>query len=80
MNYDERNDQSPGYNRFMANLHLIMGVVFLFFGGLVFYTRSFGSMNLDTWQAYGMSALLILYGTFRIWRGIRDMQFRKRGR
>lgn len=66
----------PGTQRFMANVHLIMGVVFIFFGGFTIYSQSFGSMPLDPWQAYGLGALLFIYGAFRIWRGVSNMRRR----
>jgi hypothetical protein len=63
----------------MANIHIAMGCFFLFISGLTLYKRSFGNMELQSWQVYGMSTLLALYGIFRIWRGITDIRMRKRG-
>lgn len=67
---------SPGTRRFMTIIHLVMGVVFLFFGGFTIANQSFGAMMLDPWQAYGLGGLLVVYGIFRIWRGIADMRRR----
>lgn len=72
----EEQETSPGTRRFMANLHLIMGAVFIFFGGFSVVNQSFGSMPLDPWQAYGLGALLFVYGIFRIWRGLSDLRRR----
>lgn len=72
----EEEEVRPGTRRFMANLHLIMGAVFIFFGGFTIVNKSFGNMPLDPWQAYGLGALLFAYGAFRIWRGLRDMRRR----
>lgn len=62
--------------RFMAYLHIVMGIVFLVFGVLVFTKHTFGTMALVAWQTYGLGSLFILYGLFRLWRGITDLRAR----
>jgi hypothetical protein len=57
-----------------AWLHLGMGVVYLLFAILVVYVKYFGSIELSEASAYGMGALLGLYGIFRIYRGITDIR------
>ena len=74
MNMDERNERSGGYRRIMANLHLVMGVVFLVIGGLVLWNHKFGLVDLEAWQTYGLGALLVIYGIFRLWRGVTDLR------
>lgn len=78
--YEEKEQQNPVYRRFMSNLHLAMGMIFLIFGGVVIYTHQFGFIELEPWKAYAMGTLLLLYGTFRIWRGYTDLQSLRRNR
>jgi hypothetical protein len=78
MNIDERNGRSRTLSMLTANLAIGMGCIFLFMSGVILYTGAFGNMELQTWQVYGLSTLLALYGIFRIWRGINDKKMRRR--
>ncbi|MBS1645529.1 MAG: C4-dicarboxylate ABC transporter [Bacteroidetes bacterium] len=51
-----------------------MGLILLVLGAVVAYYKRFGTIDLSLWSAYGLAALMIVYGLFRIWRGVRDFQ------
>lgn len=70
MNIEERNERGGAFGSFRAALHLGMGAVYLVIGFLVIYIKYFGTMELPTGMAYTLGSLMLLYGVFRIWRGI----------
>ncbi|RYD59509.1 MAG: hypothetical protein EOP56_01195 [Sphingobacteriales bacterium] len=78
MSYDERNESNKGYQRFKATMHIGMGIFYLLIGASVIYIKYFGAMELPTGFAYVLGSLMLLYGGFRIWRGIMDMKQMKR--
>ncbi len=61
---------------FRATLDFVMGTVYLVMAGFVMYTKHFGTMELSNGIVYGMSALLIVYGGFRIYLGIQKYKNR----
>jgi uncharacterized membrane protein HdeD (DUF308 family) len=69
MNYEERN-KGRGLERFQATMHLGMGIFYILIGLLIVYVKYFGSMELPTTLAYVLGSLMIIYGIFRLWRGI----------
>jgi hypothetical protein len=64
------NKPRSNYEKMQIPLHFGMGSVYLLFGLLIVYVKYFGSMQLSAGVAYVLGSLLILYGGFRIWRGI----------
>lgn len=74
MDHEERNKSGKGYQQFRAILHVGMGSFYLLIGGLVLYIKQFGSMDLSSGLAYPLGVLILLYGIFRLWRGITDMR------
>ena len=58
------------YERMQIPLHLGMGSIYIIFGFLVLYIKYFGSIELSAALAYALGGLMLLYGIFRIWRGI----------
>jgi uncharacterized membrane protein HdeD (DUF308 family) len=70
MNLEERNERGGAFGSFKATLHLGMGAVYIVVGCLVLYVKYFGTMELSTGLAYSIGTLMLLYGVFRIWRGI----------
>lgn len=70
MNYEERNEQSRGYRNFRVGLDFGMGIFYILIGGSVTYLRYFGALELQKGYAYPLGILIILYGIFRISRGI----------
>ncbi len=61
-------------------MHLAMGVVYLFLGGFVIFYQAFGAFFLKPPWPYILGGLMLVYGAFRIWRGLADMRIRRRTR
>lgn len=57
-----------------AIIQIFVGVLYLALSGYIILTKSFVSHPLDPKIAYGVGALLLAYGAFRIWRGIKMYQ------
>lgn len=74
MNIDERNEGSRGYKQFRASLHMGIGALYVVIGFFVLTVRKFGAVELSAGVAYPLGAILLLYGGFRIWRGLTDMR------
>jgi uncharacterized membrane protein HdeD (DUF308 family) len=72
MNEDRQSGR--GYQQFRASLHLGMGIFYVIVGLLILYVKHFGAMELPTIFAYLLGALMIVYGIFRIWRGVVDFR------
>jgi hypothetical protein len=70
MNYEERNEQNRGYRNFRTGLDFGMGIFYILIGISVGYLRYFGTIELQKIYAYALGMLIILYGAFRISRGI----------
>jgi hypothetical protein len=66
----ENSTPRNSYERVQIPLHFGMGSVYIIFGVLVLYVKYFGSMQLSSGIAYALGGLMLLYGTFRIWRGV----------
>lgn len=69
MNPDERNIRNKGYNGFRGAMHIGIGLLYIVVGGIVGYFKSFGTIPLSNAAAYGITAAMVLYGAFRIYRG-----------
>lgn len=77
---EERKKGEQGYTKLRAMQHIAMGIVYLILAGFMFYLKKFGAIELGTWMAYTLGFILVLYGGFRIWRGIVEMKMiRKEG-
>lgn len=70
--FEDQNGYTPP--KWRAWLHISMGVVYLLFATLVFSMKKFGNIDLSELSVWGLSALLSLYGLFRLWRGISDLK------
>ncbi|MES2480051.1 MAG: hypothetical protein V4561_13265 [Bacteroidota bacterium] len=70
---ENRNTDTPP--KWRAWLHIGMGVVYLLFAAMVYNFKKFGNVELGEVTVYGMSGLLVIYGVFRIWRGIADLRY-----
>ena len=66
------------YSSFRTSMDLGMGTIYLLFGALVIYGKYFGKVELQPLWAYLLGTLMLLYGIFRIYRGITAMQSRKK--
>ena len=67
---------SKGLENFKNSMHLGMGAVYIVAGIAVLYFRYFGALQLSAGLAYGIGALMLVYGVFRIWRGFVGMRRR----
>lgn len=72
--FEERNKNNDSIIRFRATMHLGMGTIYIVLGLIVIYVRAFGTMELSATFAYILSGFMVLYGAFRIWRGIADFR------
>jgi len=70
MNREEEHSKTTRMHRFQATMHLVMGIVYILLGGVVLYIKVFGTIELSKGLAYALGGMMILYGAFRIWRGI----------
>jgi hypothetical protein len=56
-----------------------MGVIYLLLGSSVLYMKYFGAIELNAGVAYLLGGMMILYGFFRLWRGITQVRRRASG-
>lgn len=63
-----------GGSRFRSILNISMGIIYLILGGVVIYTKYFGTMELGNGIRYALGGLMIVYGLFRLWRGFYEMK------
>jgi uncharacterized membrane protein HdeD (DUF308 family) len=61
------NNSRPSIRTWM---HLISGSIYLIMGALVIYLKFFNSIQLSNGAAYAFGCLLLLYGIFRLYRGV----------
>lgn len=69
-----------GMQRFQTIMHLGMGGFYLVVGMLVLFVKYFGTMELSSGLAYTLGTLMIIYGLFRVWRGIAALKSGRRAR
>jgi len=74
----EDNNRNAGMQRFQSVMHLGMGSIYIIFGVLVVYIKYFGTMELSSGVAYTLGGFMILYGIFRVWRGVVSLMQRRR--
>ena len=74
MDYEDRNRKTPNWQRVRAMQHIGMGAVYLIIAVLLFYVKTFGTIELSTGVAYALGGLLLVYGVFRIWRGFVELR------
>jgi hypothetical protein len=63
--------------KWRAWLHIGMGIVYLLCAPVVYSAKTFATIKLSTTAVYGMSGLLVIYGAFRLWRGVTDLKIIK---
>ncbi|HVB03163.1 MAG TPA: hypothetical protein VNE41_05545 [Chitinophagaceae bacterium] len=74
MNLEERNRHTRAYVRFRMVFDILMGVFYILGGFFVMESGSFQArLNLSRPIYYGLGALLLVYGTFRIFRGFKHI-------
>ena len=70
----DQNRKGTNWQRVKAMQHIGMGSVYLVIAALLFWVRTFGTIELSKGTAYALGGLLLLYGIFRIWRGIKELK------
>lgn len=78
MNIDERMEQSRTYSAFRTSLDIGMGAIYVIIGIVVFSIRYFGVVELSDTQAWILGSAMVLYGGFRIYRGMVAIWRRKK--
>ena len=68
------------YSHFRTSLDLGMGVLYVVIAGMIITLKYFGTMALDANFAYILGGMMLLYGLFRIYRGIMGMRSKNRNR
>ncbi len=53
-----------------AGRHLVMGIIFLGIAYLIGTFKKFGNFEFGSGTSYFIAGFLVIYGVFRIWRGI----------
>lgn len=80
MDNEERRGDNKGYRNVRSVLHLGMGGVYLLFGGIIIAYQNFGTLGLTPTMSWVIGGLMLLYGGFRLYRGIADMRQMRRER
>jgi threonine/homoserine/homoserine lactone efflux protein len=71
--YMSQSNNKPGFKfTFRAIMHMAIGVLYIILASYLFKVQKFGTVELGAAASYGLGALLLVYGGFRIWRGIQD--------
>lgn len=75
MDSELRNKKSRVYNSFKGVLHIAMGVIYIVLGCATIYMKAFLTVEISSAAvAYIIGGLFLLYGAFRLWRGLTDMR------
>jgi threonine/homoserine/homoserine lactone efflux protein len=74
MDINNRSAGRGSINKLRTGLNIGMGVVYVVLGVLVLGMRVFGTIELHPTAAYVLGGVMILYGGFRVWRGITDIR------
>lgn len=70
MNLDERMTESRTYKSFRTSLDMAMGAIYVIVGVVLFNMHYFGTVELSATTAYVLGTVMLLYGAFRLYRGI----------
>ena len=65
------NNSRPSISTWM---HIISGMIYVIFGFMAIFLRYFNSIQLSKGTAYAFGCLLLLYGIFRIYRGVSNIR------
>jgi hypothetical protein len=80
MSYEDQNEQSPVYKQFRTSLDIGMGVFYIIIGAIILFVKYFGTIELPATYAYILGNMMLLYGIFRIYRGIISIRRNKRNK
>lgn len=68
-------NDKPGLKfSFRSVMHIVIGILYLGIAGYLITVNKFGAVDLGKPMSYALGGLLLVYGGFRIWRGIQDMK------
>ena len=73
MSSEEHSRKTPRWERIRAIQHIGMGIVYVIIAALLFWVKTFGTIELSKGVAYALGSLLLIYGVFRIWRGVKEL-------
>jgi len=62
--------ESKTYKSFRTSLDMAMGTIYIIVGVVLFAIRHFGTVELSASTAYVLGSVMMLYGGFRLYRGI----------
>lgn len=74
MDSGDRNRKGTNWQRVRAMQHIGMGAVYIVIAALLFWVKTFGTIELSKGVAYALGGLLLVYGAFRIWRGLKELK------
>ncbi len=74
MDREERNSKNKSLLNFKASMHIGMGVLYMALAAVVIYFNDIGKIMLPTGLDYAIATLMVIYGGFRIWRGITQLR------
>ena len=73
MSYGESNERRRSRSAFRIGSDLLMGPFFVVIGVLVIIAKSFGRFELPAVVAYVLGAMMAVGGSFRFWRGLKEV-------
>jgi len=68
--FEDRLEQSKSYKNFRTGLDLGMGAMYTVIGIGVMYAKYFNVVELPDTFSYILGGLMVLYGMFRVYRGL----------
>lgn len=77
-NIEERNQKSKAFSYFRVTLDMAMGSIYLFISITIMAYNSFGNIELPSTMCHILGPLILAYGLFRIYRGIRELFFNRK--
>ena len=67
-------DRNRMMRRFQAGRHIVMGLILIALAYAVVIYHRFGTLELSSITSYTLASIMVFYGLFRIWRGIREIR------
>ena len=71
---NDKGRKGPDWQRIRSLQHIGMGVVYIIIAALLFWGKTFGAIALSAGVAYTLGGLVVVYGVFRIWRGVMELK------
>ena len=70
MSYRENQEKTRERLSFHTIRDISMGVLYLFMGGMLLAAKKMGIVELQSTVAYILGTIIVIYGIFRLYRGI----------